>query len=106
MIDQITTDQLSERMTTTNVTLLDVREVYEFREGHVAGAINIPLSLVPVRVHDLPTDGDLVIICRSGNRSQQACLWFANQGRTAANVAGGTESWISSGRPVETGVSA
>ncbi|MGB7981490.1 MAG: rhodanese-like domain-containing protein [Candidatus Nanopelagicales bacterium] len=106
MIDQITTDQLHDRMATTDVTLLDVREVHEFREGHVPGAINIPLSLVPVRVHELPTDGDLVVICRSGSRSQQACMWLATQGRPASNVTGGTVSWISSSRPVETGVPA
>ncbi len=106
MIDQITTDQLHDRMASTDVTLLDVREVNEFREGHVPGAINIPLSLVPVRIHELPAGGDLVVICRSGNRSQQACMWLANQGHTASNVAGGTMSWISSGRPVETGVPA
>ncbi len=107
MIDQITTDQLHERMASTaGITLLDVREVHEFREGHVAGAVNIPLSLVPVRIHEVPPGGDLVVICRSGNRSMQACMWLANQGRPATNVIGGTVAWMSSGRPVETGVPA
>jgi rhodanese-related sulfurtransferase len=106
MIEQITTDQLQARMAEQDVTLVDCREVYEYRAGHVPGAINIPLSLIPVRLHELPSDAELTIICQSGNRSMQACLWLANQGRRGINVQGGTGAWIMSGKPVETGVAA
>lgn len=104
MIDQITPDQLQSRMADEDVTLVDVREVHEFRSGHVPGAINIPLALVPVRLHELPADAELTIICQSGNRSMQACQWLAQQGRRAVNVHGGTFSWVMAGKPVETGV--
>ena len=106
MIDQITTDQLQAQMSAQDVTLLDVREVHEFRAGHVPGAINIPLALIPVRLHELPAQTPLTIICQSGNRSMQACLWLANQGRQSVNVHGGTGTWILSGKPVEAGVPA
>lgn len=104
MIEQITIDQLQERMATSDVTLVDVREAYEFRAGHVPGAINIPLSLIPVRVHELPSSAELTIICQSGNRSMQACMWLANQGRASINVQGGTGTWAMSGKPVEMGL--
>jgi rhodanese-related sulfurtransferase len=106
MIDQITPDQLQQRLSTEDVTLVDVREVHEFRAGHVPGAINIPLALIPVRLHELPSDAELTIICQSGNRSMQACMWLANQGRRSVNVLGGTGTWIRSGMPVEMGVPA
>jgi rhodanese-related sulfurtransferase len=106
MIEQITPDQLQSRMTDSDVTLVDVREVYEYRAGHVAGAINIPLALIPVRLHELPADKELTIICQSGNRSLQACMWLANQGRPSVNVLGGTGSWMMSGKPVVKGVPA
>jgi len=106
MIDQITPDQLQQRLSTDDVTLVDVREVHEFRAGHVPGAINIPLALIPVRLHELPSDAELTIICQSGNRSMQACMWLAHQGRASVNVLGGTGTWIRAGLPVEMGVPA
>lgn len=106
MIEQITPEQLQQRMATQDVTLVDCREVHEFRAGHVPGAINIPLALIPVRLHELPSDAELTIICQSGNRSMQACMWLANQGRRSVNVLGGTGTWIRSGMPVEMGVPA
>ena len=104
MIQQITTDELQARMTAGDVTLVDVREVFEYRAGHVPGAINMPLSLIPVRIHELPRDAELTIICQSGNRSMQACMWLANQGRASINVQGGTGTWVMSGKPVEMGL--
>jgi rhodanese-related sulfurtransferase len=106
MIEQITTDQLQARMAEQDLTLVDVREVHEYRAGHVPGAVNIPLGLIPVRLHELPADAELTIICQSGNRSMQACMWLAQQGRRAVNVHGGTATWMLSGKPVEAGVSA
>lgn len=106
MIEQITPDQLQTRMADSDVTLVDVREVHEYRAGHVPGAINIPLALIPVRLHELPSDKELTIICQSGNRSMQACLWLANQGRPSVNVLGGTGMWIRSGKAVDKVVAA
>jgi rhodanese-related sulfurtransferase len=106
MIEQITADQLHAKMAEQDVTLVDVREVFEYRAGHVPGAVSIPLSLIPVRIHELPADAELTIICQSGNRSMQACMWLAQQGRRAVNVHGGTATWMLSGKPVESGVPA
>lgn len=106
MIEQITTDQLQARMSAGSPTLVDVREVFEYRAGHVPGAVNIPLSLIPVRLHELPANAELHIICQSGNRSMQACMWLANQGRRSVNVHGGTGTWVMAGKPVETGLAA
>lgn len=106
MIEQITPDELQARMAGLGVTLVDVREVQEFRAGHVPGAVNIPLGLLPVRLHELPGDVEVTVICQSGNRSMQACLWLAQQGRRGVNVHGGTGAWVLSGKPVEIGVAA
>ena len=103
MIDQITTDELQRRMATEKVTLVDVREVHEYTAGHVPGALNIPMSLIPVRLDELPADEKLVIICQSGNRSMTVCNWLARNGRESVNVLGGTGTWIMAGKPVERG---
>mgnify|MGYP003702087061 FL=1 len=106
MIDQVTPDDLQRRMAAEPVTLVDVREVHEFRAGHVPGAINIPLALLPVRLQELPAGATLHIICQSGNRSMTACTWLARNGRESVNVLGGTGTWALSGKPMEMGVPA
>ncbi|MGB8022659.1 MAG: rhodanese-like domain-containing protein, partial [Candidatus Nanopelagicales bacterium] len=63
-------------------------------------AVNIPLSLLPLRVSELPASKPLYVICQSGGRSMQASSWLARNGRRAVNVLGGTGSWVSSGKPV------
>ncbi len=99
MFDTITTDELDNRLKANSVPLVDVREVHEYRSGHVPGAVNIPLSLLPLRASELPA-GNLHLICRSGARSAQACLWLARSGRSTVNVAGGTNAWIAAGKPL------
>lgn len=53
-------------------TLIDVRTPEEYREGTVPGAINIPLQEVEQRIADFTNKAQIVVFCRSGNRSAQA----------------------------------
>ncbi|WP_329564974.1 rhodanese-like domain-containing protein [Streptomyces sp. NBC_01361] len=85
--------------------LADVREENEFRAGHAPGAMFLPLSRlaegagVPGR-----EDGrDLVLICRSGSRSQQAARLLARRGGgvAAVDVVGGMCAWVAGGLPVQ-----
>ena len=81
--------------------LVDVREDDEYIDGHVAGAVHIPLATIPDRVADIPTAGPVYVICALGGRSARAAEFLRTQGLDAINVAGGTQGWIESGRPVE-----
>lgn len=83
--------------------LVDVRESYEFVAGHVEGSVSMPMSLVPVRVEEIPRDRTVYLICHSGGRSMQASMWLAAQGYDVVNVAGGTAEWAAYGLPVATG---
>ena len=83
--------------------LLDVRESHEYAEGHVPGAQLLPLSVLPVRVHELPRDRPVYLVCQAGGRSAQAAQLLAADGIDARSVTGGTAAWISSGRPSQTG---
>ena len=81
--------------------VLDVREEYEWAEGHAAGAVHIPLAELPVRFEELDPDADTYIICRTGGRSAQAAAWLVSQGYTALNIAGGSGAWLEAGLPLE-----
>ena len=83
--------------------VIDVREPDEYSEGHVPGAPLIPLATLPARLAEVPTDGEVLIICKLGGRSQKAAEFLRSQGVDAVNIAGGTMAWIEAGERVVTG---
>jgi phage shock protein E len=56
----------------SHALLIDVRTPQEFEAGSVVGAINIPVDIMESAIGDLPTDKQIVVFCRSGNRSSKA----------------------------------
>jgi rhodanese-related sulfurtransferase len=86
------------------VSVLDVREDDEWAAGHIEGALHIPLGELPARTSELPA-GELLVVCKGGGRSGQACLLLGGQGHQVVNLAGGMRGWEADGRPMvsETG---
>ncbi|MGZ4596289.1 MAG: rhodanese-like domain-containing protein [Actinomycetes bacterium] len=80
--------------------VLDVREPYEYADGHVPGAELVPLGTVPLRLGELPADQPVYLLCAVGGRSAQAAGFLAARGVDAVNVDGGTHEWVASGYPV------
>jgi len=90
----ITPTELAERISRQEVVLIDVREPYEWTAGHIDAAQHIPLQQIPQRLDDIPKDRDVVMICRSGSRSEHARAFLANQGYTRVlNLVGGMMRW-------------
>ncbi|MFH0241249.1 rhodanese-like domain-containing protein [Streptomyces sp. HK10] len=83
--------------------VVDVRGSGEYRTGHVPGARSAPLSLLPLKLAELPKDHPVYVICQSGGRSAQATALLRDVGYDAHSVSGGTAAWIDAGRPVATG---
>ncbi len=81
--------------------VVDVREPWEYAEGHVPGAVPMPLATVPQRAGELPADRAVYLVCAVGARSGQAAAYLSRLGVDAVNVAGGTSEWASAGFPVE-----
>jgi len=81
-------------------TVLDVREDDEWAAGHIDGAIHIPLTELPGRLHELPDADRLVVICRSGARSARATTYLQQIGIEAVNLDGGMKAWSAAGRPM------
>ncbi len=83
--------------------LLDVRQLDEYLAGRVPGGQLVPLDELPNRWSEVPSDREVLVICRSGGRSAKAAEFLIQQGLTAVNVAGGTLAWTGSGRSIVTG---
>ena len=81
-----------------NIQLLDVRSQAEFAQGIIEGGEFVPLHTVPLKVNDLSKDKTIVIYCRSGARSAQACMFLSqNTDIEAINLRGGIISWHQAG---------
>ncbi|MFD7019046.1 rhodanese-like domain-containing protein [Streptomyces sp. NPDC059161] len=82
--------------------VLDVREVEEYRAGHVPGAPLVPLAKLPTWA-DAPPGRPMYVICASGNRSLVAVDWMRARGIDARSVVGGTRGWARAGCSLVTG---
>jgi rhodanese-related sulfurtransferase len=76
------------------VTLIDVREPWEFAICAIKESINVPLSTLPQNLGQLPSEGPLVVLCHHGGRSMQAVAWLRQNGfANATNLEGGIDAW-------------
>ena len=105
----ITPQQLAELCKDgKKIDLIDVRSPVEFREVHVEIARNVPLDQLDVRAamqaRNNSAHEPLYLICRSGNRGQQACEKFLKAGfSNVVNIEGGTLACVEAGLPVVRG---
>jgi rhodanese-related sulfurtransferase len=83
-------------------TLLDVREDDEWQAGHAPDASFIPLGQLTARATELATGTRIVVICRSGARSERAARFLRGQGYDAINLTGGMRAWATAGLDVAT----
>jgi rhodanese-related sulfurtransferase len=97
----VTVHNLKAALDEGSALIIDVREPYEYADGHVPGAELMPLMTVPQRVAELPTDQPVYVVCAVGGRSAQAAAFLATRGVDAINVDGGTGEWVAAGYPVE-----
>ena len=81
--------------------LLDVREPDEWAAGHAPGAHHVPMMEVPARMAEVPTEAEVVVVCRSGGRSGQVTSWLMGNGwDNVRNLDGGMHSWAAAGREI------
>ena len=84
------------------VIVLDVREQYEYDEGHIPGVVLIPMAEIANRLREIPADKQVIVTCRSGNRSGQVTQFLLEQGfDNVHNMEGGILAWQAAGLAVE-----
>lgn len=83
--------------------VLDVRTQEEWNEFHAPNTTLIPLDELASRVNELPKDQPIVVVCRSGNRSQTGRDILLQAGFNATSMNGGLNAWRDSGHPVVSG---
>jgi len=85
-----------------DVFLFDVREEWEYENGHIPGILLIPMETVPDRLEEIPADKNVIVTCRSGNRSGKVAEFLRMQGYpNVHNMLGGILEWDEAGYEIE-----
>jgi len=85
-----------------DVYVLDVREQIEYDEKHIPGVTLLPISEIQSRLDEVPKDKEVIITCRTGNRSDQVTQFLLQNGYdNVHNMQGGIVAWEEAGFPVE-----
>ncbi len=101
-LEPVPAQDLLERVRDGLVTVLDVRPPEEFAQGHVAGALNVPLERLQDRLKELPTDREVVAYCRGPwcVLSFEAVARLRAAGFAARRLQDGLPEWRRAGLPV------
>lgn len=84
--------------------ILDVRTPGEWEAFHITGSTLIPLDQLERRISEVPTDQQIVVVCRSGNRSQTGRDILQQAGlEQVTSMSGGLSQWKAFGYPTEAG---
>lgn len=88
---EVTTTDLDDRL------LLDVREPWEWAAGHIPGSVHIPMADLGARLDEINRTNDIVVVCRSGSRSDAVATALDRAGYRAVNLLGGVAEWQAAG---------
>lgn len=98
---EITTEQAYQKYQ-AGAFVLDVRTQDEWNQYHAPNTTLIPLDQLQARMGEIPRDKEIVVICRSGNRSQEGRDILLSAGFTrVTSMAGGLKEWSALGYPIE-----
>lgn len=94
-VDDLTPADLAARRARGDVvTVLDVREPWEFDLASLPDSMLIPLSTLPTAANRLDPDAEYVVLCHHGMRSEMAANWLRTQGfMRVRNLVGGIDAW-------------
>ena len=103
-LEALKMDELLTRMRSKNVVVLDVRPELEFKNGHIAGAINIPVEELAAKLKKLPKNKEYVAYCRGPFCvfADDAVQLLTKKGFKAKRLVEGFPDWKMKGWPVGT----
>lgn len=98
---EVSVDQAYTIYQQPDIFVVDVREPSEWNEYHAPNAALIPLGELQSRVNEIPKDKKILVVCRTGNCSQQGRDILLGAGFNATSMTGGLSDWYTKGYPIE-----
>lgn len=100
-VTQASSSGIAARITSGEVTVVDVRRASEWEHGHLPGALHIPLGVLAERIGEIPRGQPVVVQCQGGTRSAMAASVLLSHGvRDVINLRGGYEEWRREAFPI------
>jgi len=97
---EIEANDLFNMMANQSLFIVDVRNDDEVARGIIAGAVHIPLAMIPARFESLTKTENIVFYCHSGIRSAHAAAFASSKGcKHVYNLSGGILAWSKAGHP-------
>ena len=104
IIPEIDIAEAARRLQAVNPPrLVDVRQPAEFRDGHIPGALNHPLTSRELPSVLFEGGRDVLVVCASGHRSLLGAARLCWAGLTPVSIRGGTTAWTRAGLPLTRG---
>lgn len=102
-LEPVVREELLRRSQNDEVVILDVRPAKEYRAGHIAGALSIPVSELKERLNEIPTGREIVAYCRGPYcvMSAEAMIILREAGFRVVRFTEGFPEWKKAGLPVE-----
>ena len=96
---------IHDKLAVPETLLIDVREPDEYRQGHIAGAVNIPRGMLEFKISNEPSLQDtarpLIIYCKTSGRAALAVVALQTMGfQNVQSLAGGFDAWVANNHPV------
>lgn len=99
-LQDLTPDELYEKLSSHPV-IIDVRTPREFASGHIEGAVSVPLGKESTAGDRWPLGADVVLICKTGHRSQAAAATLLERGfEHVSHLKGGMDAWRRTNKPM------
>ena len=98
MVEEVTPEEVREKLDDGGVQVVDIRQPAQFEQGHIPGAINLPLPELPRKVDEIDWADDVVVACPIGQSSIQAARLIGSyegvdEDATVASMEGGYDAW-------------
>ncbi|WP_255171290.1 rhodanese-like domain-containing protein [Natrononativus amylolyticus] len=97
MVDEVTPEDVNRKLDDDDVQIVDIRQPEAFAQGHIPGAINIPMTELPARIDEYDWGDDVVVACPIGQSSIQAARLIGSfegaEADAVTSMQGGYEAW-------------
>jgi len=100
-LDLVDLKEARDLLESGRVLLLDVRQDHEWAQGHVPGAVHVPVGELPRRLGDIPDGRPVMTMCASGLRATMAATIIRRVGMEPKAILGGVGDWRARGWPLE-----
>lgn len=98
MVEDVTPDEIADRIEDDALQIVDVRKPAQFRQAHIPGAENVPFPELPRRVEQIDWNDEIVVACAIGKSSQKAARMLesyegVDDDADVYNLDGGVRAW-------------